>query len=520
MEAAHTHIVQDQGDVAVLLADPATYKVERVERVETHAAMVFLAGDRAYKMKRAVRYPYMDFGTLERRRLFCEAEVALNRRTAPELYYGVQPVTRRADGRLELNGHGTIVEWVVVMRRFDQAGLFDRLAEAAALDETMIRGAAAAVARFHQTAEVLSGDRGIGGGYDGLRWVIDENFEELRERPDLFPPEQVEPLATASNDKLGACRELLDVRQAQGFVRRCHGDLHLRNICLIDGRPTIFDGIEFNERLSNIDVLYDLAFLLMDLEHRGLRRFGNLVLNHYMQHFGPSIDGLKALPLLLSVRACVRAKIAASAEASLPEKSVRAALRDEAGSYFDLARASLEEQPARLIAIGGLSGTGKTSLATRLAPLIGTAPGALLLRSDVTRKALWGIDELARLPGQAYEIGMTRRVYATLEERSDAALKAGCSVVVDAVFLDSEERQKIEAVAAANAVSFSGVWLEAPTPTLLQRVDARRGDASDATTEVVRGQLRVNAGPIGWRRIDAAQKIDAVLRAAVRQVEG
>ncbi len=513
MEAANTPVVQDQSAVAALLADPATHGVDKVDTVETHAAMVFLAGSRAYKVKRAVRYPYMDFSTLELRHRHCIAEVALNRRTAPQLYFGVVPITRAADAHLELGGHGTIIEWVVAMHRFDQDGLFDRLAAAGRLEERIVRAAATAVSHFHRTAEVLTGDDAVGGGYDGMCWVIDENLEELRERPDLFAAAQVETLAAASLQALDNCRELLETRQRLGFVRRCHGDLHLRNICMIDGRPTIFDGIEFNDRLSNIDVLYDLAFLLMDLEHRGLRRFGNLILSEYVQHFGPSIDGLAALPLFLSTRACVRAKISASIEASLSDEAVRQRMRQDAADYFALARAMLVDWPPQLIAVGGLSGTGKTSLARRLAPLIGNAPGALHLRSDVTRKALWGIDELAQLPNRAYSQDMTRRVYTTLEERAQQALRAGHSVIVDAVHLDPEERTRIEDIARANGASFHGLWLEAPEHTLLHRVSGRQRDASDATADIVRAQLQTTTGDIGWHRLDADRPMEQIVQA-------
>ena len=293
-------------------------------------------------------------------------------------------------------------------------------------------------------------------------------------------------------------------------MRHCHGDLHLRNICLIDGTPTIFDGIEFDDRLSCIDVLYDLAFLLMDLEHRELRAFGNAALNHYLQRFGRT-DGLAALPLFLSTRACVRAKVSASAGASQQDIAARARKEDEAKTYFRLAQSLLEPRSPGLLAIGGLSGTGKTILARRLAPMFGPNPGALHLRSDVIRKTLAGADELTRLPQSAYSQTMNERVYTALAEKAGEALAGGHAVIVDAIYLKPAERLFIEEVARRHAVPFHGLWLQAPTDTLLRRVANRTGDASDATTDVVRRQMTLQAGDIGWRRIDADRPLHTLI---------
>ena len=511
MEATSAHIAQDQSEIAAFMGRPSTYGVDtRVDRIDTHAAMVFLVGDRAYKIKRAVRFPYMDFSTVERRHRFCECEVVLNRRTAPKLYRGVVPITRQPDGALALDGKGVIIDWVIVMWRFAQNGLLDRIAAAGDLTEQMIRDAADAAANFHKSAEVLSGQAAAGGGRDGMRWVIDENFEEIRESPDLFPASELSDLADATFAFLTRCGRLLDRRLDQGLVRRCHGDLHLRNICLIDGAPTIFDGIEFDDRLSCIDVMYDFAFLLMDLEYRGLRSLGNLALNRYLERF-QRVDGLTALPLFLSARACVRAKVAASAAASQLDADACARKQEEAKRYFELARELIRPEPARLIVVGGLSGTGKTSIARRLAPLFGAVPGALHLRSDVLRKTLAGVDELTRLPQSAYSRAMTTKVYATLAEQAAEALAAGHSVIVDAVYLKAAERAAIEAVARQSHAPFDAVWLDASPEVLLQRVGDRTADASDANAGVVRMQLEVPPGDISWRRLDANKPLETLV---------
>lgn len=512
-----SHLVADRGEVGAFLSEPATYGpgIAWVERVDTHGASVFLAGDRAYKMKRAVRYPCMDFSTLALRKANCEREIALNRRTAPELYLGVEAVVRGADGRLALGGPGEPVEWLVVMKRFDQNGLCDRLARAGRLTAELMAALADEIAAFHDGAERLDAAAAPGGGAAGLGAVIEENLSELGARPDLFPPGDVAAFARTSRAALKRHAPLLDGRLAAGFVRRCHGDLHLRNICVIDGRPRIFDAIEFNDAIACIDVLYDLAFLVMDLEHRGLRGHANLVLNRYLQHEA-EVAGLAALPLFLSVRAAVRAKVSISMADSRSYALATQALYGEAGAYFRAARAYLEPAPPRLVAVGGLSGTGKTSLARELAPDLGAPPGALHLRSDVLRKALAGVTELSHLPPESYGAAASRRVYAELLRRARTALGAGRAVIVDAVYAKPEERAAIEAVARDLGVPFHGLWLECPEDVMIARVAGRRADASDAAPEVVRRQLGYDIGTITWHRLDASDAPEAVAVAAKR----
>ena len=345
--------------------------------------------------------------------------------------------------------------------------------------------------------------------------MIEENLSELGARPDLFPPGDVAAFARTSRAALKRHAALLDGRLATGFVRRCHGDLHLRNICVIDGRPRIFDAIEFNDAIACIDVLYDLAFLIMDLEHRGLRGHANLVLNRCLQHEAEVAD-LAALPLFLSVRAAVRAKVSISMADSQSDALTNQALYDEAGAYFRAARAYLEPAPPRLLAVGGLSGTGKTSLARELAPHLGAPSGALHLRSDVLRKALAGVTELSHLPPESYGAAASRRVYAELLRRARTALGAGRAVIVDAVYAKPEERAAIEAVARDLGVPFHGLWLECPEDVMIARVAGRRADASDAAPEVVRRQLGYDIGAITWHRLDASDAPEAVAAAAKR----
>ncbi len=513
------HVADDQSAVLRLLGNPATYGrgVSEVERIDTHGAIVFLAGARAYKMKRAVCYPYMDFSTLEKRREACRRELEINSRTAPDLYLEVVPVTQDGGG-LTLGGRTTggdaeIVEWVLVMRRFDQADLLSERAAAGGLTPEIMTALADAVARFHATAEER---RERAAGAQAMTWVVRENGEEFAERGDLFDADEAQRLTEHSLASLKRHGALLDRRAESGEVRLCHGDLHLRNVVLLDGQPTLFDAIEFNDAIACIDVFYDLAFLLMDLDHRDLRPFANLVLNRYLQQ-RDELAALALLPLFLSMRAAVRAKVAASLEAVAEGDVEKAKRRDEAAAYFRRALGYLRPPPPRLVAVGGLSGSGKTTLARSLAPEVGAAPGALHLRSDVLRKQLAGVPELERLPAAAYTREASAAVYTELGRRAAQGLAAGHSVVVDAVFARPEERAAIEAVAREAGSDFAGLWLEADRSVLTARVQGRRGDASDADARVVTQQLTYDLGEITWQQLPAGQlaselKADALAR--------
>jgi aminoglycoside phosphotransferase family enzyme/predicted kinase len=504
-------VTDTQDEVFAFLADPATHGGQAVTRVDTHAAVVFLAPERVLKVKRAVTFPFLDFSTLDKRKAACEAEIEVNRAYAPEIYRGVVPITREADGRLALEGKGEPVEWAVEMRRFDEKQTLDHLADRGEIDLRLAQALGHVIAAAHAKAPPA----------DPAPWIaalgsyIDEHVGAFGEAPEVFPAAEAAALAQASRAIYDRVHLLLVDRGERGLIRRIHGDLHLGNIVLINGRPVLFDAIEFSPLIASGDVLYDLAFLLMDLCERGFGEAANIVLNRYLAETqrAEDLDALAALPLYLSMRAQIRAKVTA-ARLEQSGESKRAGIASTARKYFDWARRFITPSPPVLIAIGGLSGTGKSVLARALAPGLGPAPGAVVLRSDVERKALFGKAETEALPPEAYAPEVTARVYAVIVDKARRAVAAGHSAIVDAVFAQPGERAVVEKSAAILGVRFQGFFLATDLSTRIARVATRTEDASDADAAVARAQESYDLGDLGWARIDASSTPEETFKRA------
>jgi hypothetical protein len=507
-------VADTQEPVLKLLGDPATHGGHAVKRIDTHAASVFLAGERAFKIKRAVRFPFLDFSTLEKRKAACEAEIEVNRALAPQIYLRVVAITRAADGTLALAGRGEPVEWAVEMRRFDEALTLDHLADQGRIDAALADRLGRMVADAHATAAPVE----PGPWIEAIGAYIAEHDAELAKTPELFVPAQVEALGHASRAAYTRVRPLLAERGRRGLIRRIHGDLHLGNIALIEGSPVLFDAIEFSPLIGSGDVLYDLAFLLMDLIERGLPQPANVVFNRYLAQTrrAEDLEALAALPFYLSMRAAIRAKVTAERrERATPAEAN--AIGESARRYFELARRAIAPPAPVLVATGGRSGTGKSALARALGPELAPLPGAVVLRSDAERKALFGKPESETLPPPAYAAEVTAKVYAVIADKARAALAAGHSAILDAVFARPDERLIAEASAAVLGVAFHGLFLEAPLATRLARVGSRSRDASDADAAVALAQESYDLGPLAWTRIDAAGSLDDTLRQARSQ---
>ncbi len=446
-------------------------EAERV--IETSCATIFLKGDEARKLKKPVDFGFLDYSTRDKRQWALERELLFNQETAPHIYQRIEHV---AD------------EPVLVMRRFDDGAVLS--ADPAQVGPDLAERLGREIACFHARARITPD----GGGRANMDYVAGSNAGHIRHFAAALGAAAVEDLVARTEALIEAMAPLMQARQAAGFARRCHGDLHLGNVFLEDGRPVLFDCIEFNDTLSQIDCLYDLAFVLMDLSFRGHAPAANRVMSAYLDEAARSFDaalwdGLALLPLYMAVRAGVRCHVSAHAgDLAL------------AGQYLDFGRALLEGGTPTLIAIGGLSGSGKSTEARRRAPALSPLPGAVVLRTDELRKRLWGVDPLVPLPPAAYTPDFGARVYASLIETAAQVLKAGHSVVLDAVFLRPEERAAAEALAQAQGVPFTGLWMEAPPEDLAARIAARTNDASDATPAVLGQQLQRDPGPLNWTR--------------------
>jgi aminoglycoside phosphotransferase family enzyme/predicted kinase len=469
----------------------AWLKGQSERAIETACARIFLAGGVAWKLKRNVDLGYVDFSTAERRRWALDRELEFNRDAAPDIYRRVRAITAKPGGGFAWEGDGEVIEYALEMRRFDDSAVLSN--DPDAIDGAMAEALGRTIAGFHANAPLRPE-----GGWSALAFTVGSNAHLLRDLTGGIEHHRVELLVARTAEELARQKHLLEARRDQGFSRRCHGDLHLGNILVEDGKPILFDCIEFNDLLSDLDVQYDLAFLLMDLDFRGRRDAGVRVLSAYLDAAARSFpdqlwEGLTALPLMLSARAGVRAHVSAHAgDLALST------------AYVEAAIAHLSPPPPVLAAVGGFSGTGKTTFSRAIAPALGASPGAVVLRTDEARKRLAGAGPLERLPPEIYTPEFYARVYDLVFDTARRLLKAGRAVVLDATYTEPGLRARAEALAAECAVPFHGAWLEAPAAVLEARVGGRVGDASDATVQVLHDQIaRYGGQAVGWTKVDA-----------------
>ncbi|MBN9886861.1 AAA family ATPase [Salipiger abyssi] len=497
----------DQSEAIAYLSDPAGHGGAEVTHVQTHGAHVFLARDTAYKIKRAVAYDYMDFSTLPLREAMLRREFDLNRPAAPQIYRDVCPLTRRPGGGLELDGKGEPVEWVLRMARFPQENELSAIAERGELDDALAQDLGQTAYDYHAQSPRRDAD-----GAKLMADIVTELETAFAGMTDELGADRAARFRSLARERQAALAPLMQARGVRGHIRRCHGDLHLNNIVLLDKRPVLFDALEFDEVLGTCDVLYDLAFLIMDLRHRDLGRAACLALDAWLfAAAGEEDAGLAALPYFLGIRGAIRAMVEVQTGRATGEISDHT---ERALGFLDDALESFAAGPPTLLAVGGMSGTGKTTLARDLLPLIGPPPGAVHLRSDLERKQLAGADPLDRLPADAYGAEASGVVYCRLLSRAETLLQAGRSVVIDATWLAPGEREDLAALARRTGVAFSALWLEAGTAALQARVSARHGDASDADATVVARQARDAKTPGHWHHIDASGPAEETLRRA------
>jgi len=463
--------------IAALL-DPAAYphSAPTPRLIETHISWVILAGDYAYKLKKPLNLGFLDFSTLDKREHYCREEVRLNSRLAPDIYLGVVPV---AGTPPKMGGEGRVLEWAVKMRAFPADATLDREKEITA---EQIDAIADRIARFHGEIAVAPADSGF--GLPDTVWApVAENFRQLRAllpAPDAL----LNPLETWSLAVGQRLASHFTARRAAGFIRECHGDLHLGNIAWVEDTPLIFDGIEFNPGLRTIDVISEIAFLCMDLMHRGQTPLAWRFLNRYLEHTGDTA-GLAALSYYLVYRALVRAKVSAI-KASQAKGDLSEAL-----SYLELARRITQSPPPALLLMQGVSGSGKTWISQYLLERL----VCIRLRSDVERKRLFGLPALAdsrALSEDIYSREAGARTLARLLGLTETLLDGGFRVIVDATFIKRDWREPFQKLAEERGIPWWIAALEAPSEVLRKRVVARQAgghDASEAGPDVLEAQL-------------------------------
>jgi len=480
--------------VAALLASLATGTgddaAQRTQRIETHISSVILSGGFAYKIKKPLDFGFLDFTTLERRRHFCTEELRLNRRLAPQIYLDVVAITGSITAP-ELGGRGEPIEYAVRMRRFSQDALLSHLAASRDLPMAIVEALAARVADFHTQAARAPADSEFAAPEAALFPVM-ENFDQIR--PLITDPgslSQLDRLQEWSRAQYAHLYEQLAERGAAGWVRECHGDMHLGNMALIDDEVVIFDGIEFSERMRWTDVLGDVAFLAMDLDDRDLPTHANRFLNNWFEQ-SSDVSALPLIDFYRVYRAMVRAKIAALRLSQQLCAAERGEVLGEYHSYADLAERYTRPRRALLCITHGLSGSGKSRLARRLVDHY----GMLRLRSDVERKRLHGLAAAARsgsgLDTGIYTADATRATYERLVDVAGVALDSGFPVVVDAAFLKRWQRHMLAELAAQRGIPFLVLDLEVPLPILRERLIRRSeqgADVSEAGLEVLERQL-------------------------------
>ncbi|MDX2097145.1 MAG: AAA family ATPase [Leptolyngbyaceae cyanobacterium bins.59] len=457
--------------------------VEPIEFIQTHVSYVFLTGEYAYKVKKTVNFGFLDFSTLEKRHHFCQEELRMNQRGAADLYLEVLPITQPGE-QFQLQGTGEPVEYTLKMRQFPQDQLLLALFEQGSLTESHLEELGRVVARFHAGAPVNDYIRTFG-EVAQIRQAIDENYLQTQQYIGGPQTQAQYDETKAYTDRFFADRPaLFQSRIQQDKIRECHGDLHLRNICLWQGQILLFDCIEFNEPFRFVDFMYDVAFTVMDLEARQRPDLGNAFLNTYIEETG-DWDGLQLLPLYLSRQAYVRAKVTSFllSDSGIPETAKQEASKT-AAAYYHQAWEYTKPRQGQLILMSGLSGAGKSTTARFLARHL----NAIQIRSDAVRKHLGGIGLQERGGSDLYTPEMSRKTYDRLLELGITLASQGFPVILDAKYDRQTLREQAMTQAKDQGLAFQIVHCTAPLGIMQERLKQRTGDIADATVEILNQQ--------------------------------
>jgi uncharacterized protein len=458
---------------------------EPIQLIQTHVSYVLLTGDYAYKLKKPVNFGFLDFSTLEKRQHFCQEELRLNKRGAAELYLEVLPITLEGEQHI-LGGTGDPVEYAVKMRQFPQETLLSSLFAEGKLKETDLEELGRVVAQYHAKTETNDYIRSFG-EVSQIRAAFDENYEQTAKYIGGPQTQAQFDETKAYTERFFAERQELFQRRIQNdYIRECHGDLHLRNICLWQDKILLFDCIEFNEPFRFVDVMFDIAYAVMDLEAQQRPDLSNAYLNTYVEQTG-DWEGLEVLPIYLNRQSYVRAKVTSFL---LDDPSVPATVKEEASKtaaqYYKLAWEYTKPKQGKLILMSGLSGSGKSTTAKYLA----RQTGAIHLRSDAVRKHLGGIPLYERGGDDLYTPEMTQKTYARLLNLGIILANQGYTVILDAKYDKQELRQEAIAQAQKHQLPLQIIYCTAPLEVVRERLVNRTGDIADATVDLLASQLK------------------------------
>lgn len=495
----------------MLSPDVFDHPVEHIELIETHISWVVLTGDFAYKIKKPVNFGFLDFSTLAKRKECCEQELELNNRLAADIYLDVVAITGSVD-EPRISGSGTAFEYAVKMLQFPQSAQLDNMLAGNALKLKHMDAIALMVADFHQSANITD-DSMTFGDKDAVYQPVEENFRQIEEHLSTTEySNHLKKLSRWSQSEWIQWQTVFEQRKANGFIRQCHGDMHLRNMLWLNNKPMAFDCIEFNAKLSWIDAISDIAFLIMDLLHHHQHELASRFLNRYLELTG-DYAGLSVLPFYLCYRALVRAKVNAlrmeQKDIPLDEKKK---MIDEFKSYLELATRFTQRPTAKLIIMSGMSASGKSSISQLLLDKL----GAIRIRSDIERKRLFGAlstDNATNKVGKNINTGIysaeaSKLTYEKLIVLTSIIIKAGYSAIVDAAFLKHTQREPFQKLAEQLCVPYTILQISAPAEILRQRIMQRKNDISDADLTVLEHQL-TNWQPLAEEEMNYAVDVDS-----------
>ena len=479
---------------ALLDAQLYNHPVEKIELIETHISWVILTGSYAYKIKKPLNLGFLDFSTLNKRKQCCEEELRLNRRTAPDIYLEVITINGSPENP-RLATDGEIIDYAVKMNQFPQQSQLDRVLKRNELTTSIIDDFAQMIADFHQKAAVADTTT----EYGNSEYVLDpiyENFTQIRENIDDEKCHKIiDEIEQWLKNQYQSFLPILEERKKSGFVRECHGDLHLRNLAWIDSKPIAFDCIEFNPKLRWIDVISDIAFLVMDLHARKHLDLAQHFLNIYLEITGDYI-GVKLLPFYMIYRALVRAKVDSISISQNQAANIDSKDKvKELYTYLNLAKSYIHKSPVKLMINHGVSASGKSSFSLNLLHFI----PVIRIRSDVERKRMANLELSANAQAASekniYTVDFSKNVYDKLALLSEAIIDSGYSVIVDATFLDKSKRNQFKKLATTKKVDFIILSFDIPEDILRKRISKRTLDASTADISVL-DRMLLNFKPL------------------------